>query len=89
MENDIPPTKRPSGDGEKRFQHDFSARMDWTLKEFKDANHNPVAVVNGDSGREPLVINAKVGTPVTLSAAGTSNPDGNKVKYAWYCEEAA
>jgi hypothetical protein len=46
----------------KAFQHDFSARMDWTLKEFKDANHNPVAVVNGDSGKEPLVINAKVGT---------------------------
>jgi hypothetical protein len=72
------------------FQHDFSARMDWTLKEFKDANHNPVAVVNGDSGKEPLVINAKVGTPVTLSAAGTTDPDGNKVKYTWwYYEEAA
>jgi hypothetical protein len=74
----------------KAFQHDFSARMDWTLKEFKDANHNPVAVVNGDSGKEPLVINAKVGTPVTLSAAGTTDPDGNKVKYTWwYYEEAA
>jgi hypothetical protein len=72
------------------FQHDFSARMDWTLKELKDANHNPVAVVNGDSGKEPLVINAKVGTPVTLSAAGTTDPDGNKVKYTWwYYEEAA
>ena len=22
--------------------------MDWTLKEFKDANHNPVPVVNGE-----------------------------------------
>jgi len=46
--------------------------------------------VNGDSGKEPLVINAKVGTPVTLSAAGTTDPDGNKVKYTWwYYEEAA
>ena len=61
----------------KVFQHDFSARMDWSLKEFKDANHNPVAVVNGDSGKEPLVINAKVGTPVTLSAAGTSTDPSN------------
>jgi hypothetical protein len=39
--------------------------MDWTLKEFKDANHNPVAVVNSDSGKEPLVINAKIGISVT------------------------
>jgi Protein of unknown function (DUF1593) len=74
----------------KAFQHDFSARMDWTLKEFKDANHNPVVVVNGDSSKEPLMINAKIGTPVTLSAAGTSDPDGNKLKYTWwYYEEAA
>ena len=74
----------------KAFQHDFAARMDWTLKEFKDANHNPVAVVNGDSSKEPIVINAKIGTSVTLSAAGTSDPDGNKVKYTWfYYQEAA
>jgi len=36
------------------------------------------------------VVLAKVGTPVTLSATGTSDPDGNKAKYTWwYYEEAA
>jgi hypothetical protein len=74
----------------KAFQHDFSARMDWTLKEFKDANHNPVVVVNGDLSKEPIVIHATVGTPVTLSAAGTRDPDGNNLQYTWwYYEEAA
>ena len=74
----------------KAFQHDFVARMDWTLKEFKDANHNPVAVVNGDSSKEPVLINAKIGTPVKLSAAGTRDPDGNQVKCTWfYYPEAA
>jgi hypothetical protein len=74
----------------KAFQHDFSARMDWTLKEFKGANHNPVVVVNGDLSNEPIVIHAKVGTPVTLSAAGTRDPDGNDLQYTWwYYEEAA
>jgi hypothetical protein len=64
--------------------------MDWTLKEFKDTNHNPVAVVNGRSGKEPIFIKAKVGIPLTLSATGTSDPDGNKVKYMWfYYQEAA
>jgi hypothetical protein len=72
------------------FQHDFSARMDWTMKEFQDANHNPVVVLNGDSSKEPIVIKAKIGTPVTLSAAGTSDPDGHNLKYRWwYYEEAA
>jgi hypothetical protein len=45
------------------FQHDFAARMDWTLKELKDANHSPVVVVNGDETKEPVFIKAKVGTP--------------------------
>jgi hypothetical protein len=74
----------------KAFQHDFSARMDWTLREFKDANHNPLVVLNGDSSQEPIVIDAKAGRPVTLSAAGTSDPDGNHLKYNWwYYQEAA
>jgi hypothetical protein len=60
------------------------------MKEYKEANHNPVVIVNGDSSKEPIFINARVGTPVMLSAAGTSDPDGNKLKYAWfYYPEAA
>jgi hypothetical protein len=72
------------------FQHDFSARMDWTMKEYKDANHNPVVIVNGESSKEPIFIAAKVGVPVMLSAVGTSDPDGNNLTYKWfYYQEAA
>jgi hypothetical protein len=74
----------------KAFQHDFSARMDWTMQEFEQANHNPVVVVNGDSSKEAIVLKAKVGIPVTLTAAGTSDPDGDNLKYSWwYYPEAA
>jgi Protein of unknown function (DUF1593) len=74
----------------KAFQHDFSARMDWTMKEFVEANHNPLVVVNGDFSKEPVELKAKIGTPVMLSAAGTSDPDGDNLKYAWwYYAEAA
>ena len=43
------------------FQHDFAARMDWSIKEPAAANHNPRVVVNGARGTEPLVVHALVG----------------------------
>jgi hypothetical protein len=66
------------------FQHDFAARMDWTIKDVAAANHNPDVVVNGSSGKAPLLITAKVGTAVTLDAAGTRDPDGNTLTYTWF-----
>ncbi len=37
------------------FQHDFAARMAWTTVQPRDANHNPEVVVNGQSGRGPIL----------------------------------
>jgi hypothetical protein len=65
------------------FQHDFAARMDWTIKDVGQANHNPEVVVNGESGKAPVMVNARLGTPVALDAAGTGDPDGNRLKYTW------
>ncbi len=66
------------------FQHDFAARMDWTIKSVAEANHNPRVVVNGASGQEPLVLDAQVGMPVKLDAAGTVDPDGNALRFTWF-----
>ena len=68
----------------RAFQHDFAARMDWTVKGAGEANHNPQVVVNGRAGREPLVMDAEVGTPLTLDAAGTRDPDGHAVTLEWF-----
>jgi hypothetical protein len=65
------------------FQHDFAARMDWTVAAPADANHNPVVVVNGRGGRAPVLVTATVGVPLTLDAAGTRDPDGHALKYTW------
>jgi hypothetical protein len=60
------------------FQNDFAARMDWTVKPFKDANHPPKAVSkNGNA------IKAKSGEKVTLSAEDSQDPDGNALSYEW------
>lgn len=66
------------------FQHDFAARMDWTIKPVNEANHNPVVTVNGRSGQEPLTITATVGVPLVLDAAGTRDTDGNALRYTWF-----
>jgi hypothetical protein len=57
--------------------------MDWTVKEPKHANHNPRVVVNGRPGTEPIVIEAEVGTAVTLDATGTHDPDGHALSLEW------
>ena len=66
------------------FQHDFAARMDWTVKPYSRANHHPQVRVNGRAGTAPVVVDARVGTPVTLDAAGTRDPDGNRLRYRWF-----
>jgi hypothetical protein len=71
------------------FQHDFAARMDWTIRSVADANHNPVVVVNGMGGRAPIAIDARVGQPVALDAAGTSDPDGDRLRYSWFFYQEA
>jgi hypothetical protein len=66
------------------FQHDFAARMDWTIKSVAEANHNPDVIVNGQAGKAPLTIEATVGVPLTLDAAGSRDPDGNRLTYSWF-----
>jgi Cellulose-binding Sde182, nucleoside hydrolase-like domain/Cellulose-binding protein Sde0182, C-terminal domain len=66
------------------FQHDFAARMDWTVRAPRDANHNPVVVVNGQPGKAPIAVDATRGVPFVLDAAGTRDPDDNGLKYAWF-----
>jgi hypothetical protein len=66
------------------FQHDFAARMDWTIRDARAANHNPQLVVNGVGGRAPVLVDANVGVPLMLDAAGTRDPDGDALVYHWF-----
>lgn len=67
------------------FQHDFAARMDWCVaEEYGQANHNPVAVLNGDRTRGVVMMRAAPGDEVALSAAGSNDPDGDECKVRWF-----
>ncbi|MFC5283579.1 DUF1593 domain-containing protein [Pedobacter alpinus] len=61
------------------YQNDFSARMDWTIKSFKDANHPPVPKLNMEQE-----ITAKPGDRINLNADGSTDPDGDQLSYKWF-----
>ena len=68
----------------KDFQNDFAARMDWCVSEADKANHNPVAVVNDDETKAIIrSVTTKPGESVSLSAAGSKDPDGDRLTYQW------
>ena len=66
------------------YNNDFQARMDWSItSEYEEANHHPVAVLNGDTSRKVLNISASPEADITLSADGSNDPDGDSLVYSW------
>jgi hypothetical protein len=61
------------------YQYDFAARMDWTIEPYAEANHPPVPKL-----AHANTLAAKTGERVTLSAEGTSDPDGDALSYEWF-----
>ena len=66
------------------FQSEFASRMDWCVKPYNKANHDPVAVCNGVKGVGTLFLKTKPGALIKLSAVGSSDPDGNHLNYRWW-----
>ena len=67
------------------FQNDFAARMEWCVRpRRRDANHPPVAVLNGDRTRAVLRLRAVSGDPVRLSARDSRDPDGGAFTCRWF-----
>jgi hypothetical protein len=71
------------------YQNDFAARMDWTIKDYAHANHNPELTVNGRHGTGTLELTADAKQTITLDAAGSKDPDGQALHYKWWVYEEA
>ena len=61
------------------FQNDFAARMDWCIKDYAEANHPPVAVLN-----QPDRFDVHSGDVFKLDADGSYDPDGDALSYLWF-----
>jgi hypothetical protein len=68
----------------RAYQNAFEARMDWCVKPFEGANHEPLAVLNDDRTRRVLRMKTGPGAQVKLTAAGSSDPDGDRLQYRWW-----
>ncbi len=61
------------------FQNDWAARADWCVKLPAEANHPPRAKLSGPADRT-----VRSGQKVTLSAQGSTDPDGDRLSYKWW-----
>ncbi len=73
----------------KGYDNDFAARMKWSITgKYQDANHQPIACVNGDKTRRVLEITAAHGSTLTLDASSSTDPDDDILSFAWsFCKE--
>jgi len=67
------------------YQNAFEARMDWCVKPFAEANHEPLALSDAYASRRVIEVVADPGVEVDLTAAGSADPDeGDKLSYRWW-----
>lgn len=62
----------------KAYQHDFAARMDWTVKPRAEANHPPVPTL-----AHAASLTARPGQRVSLRGDAT-DPDGDALSFEWF-----
>jgi len=63
---------------------DQVARMDWCAKPFEEANHHPIAAVNGNTGHTIIRMAANAGEILSLDASSSTDPDDDRLEYSWW-----
>lgn len=64
--------------------NDLKARMDWCVEPYQNANHHPIAVLNGDTTNNIVTIKANYNETIILDASGSYDPDDDNISYKWW-----
>ncbi len=70
-------------------KNNFMNRLDWSLKEPKEVNHEPVAAIGKDRSNNIIRIKAKPGKTLQLDASRSFDPDGDQLAIKWFVYETA
>ena len=68
----------------RAYQNDFQARMDWCVKDYKEANHNPIAAFGGDLYPTIVRLTSSPGKKVGLDASASRDPDNDTLNFRWF-----
>ncbi len=62
----------------------FLNRLQWSVKEPGEVNHEPVAVVNDDRTNRIIHLQAGGGEEIRLDASTSFDPDGDDLSFKWF-----
>ncbi len=66
------------------YQNDFAARIRWCVLSREEANHNPVAIIDGDDSQNVLIRKVSRGASLKVDASQSRDPDGDAISFWWW-----
>lgn len=68
----------------KDAKNSFENRLDYSIKNPDEVNHEPVIVLNGKKGNDIEVLHVSPGEMVHLDASDAHDPDDDAIHFNWY-----